>query len=560
MPAHEHVQRALRGQVVSDVVATGSGRVLRAFVPLALSDGRARGAIELDQDYAPIAAAARRSSLLISAVLEGLLALLCVLLVPVLARAAARLRRQVHDLDWMASHDHLTGLLNRPGFRRVIDERTGGERQAGALLLFDLDRFHEVNETVGAGRGDDLLVQVAARVRDGFPGQPVARLGEDEFGLLLPAAAEDAQHSAAQRLLAVLADPLRIDGIQLCLAARVGIAPVAEGLGFENLVRRAGIALTAAKEDGREIAFYSATDDHRDLGRLTAVSELREAIRSDQLRVHYQPQADFASGAICGVEALVRWQHPERGLLAAGEFIEAAERSGIVTQISRYVFATSVSQWQRWSRHGIRLDVAINLSAIDLLDVTLPREIVGLLAEHEMPPERLVLEITERTLLQDERQARYVLTQLNEIGVRVAIDDYGTGYSSLASLRQLPIQQVKIDRCFVTGIPGDASNDAIVGSTIDLAHALGASVVAEGIETEAERMRLAELACDLAQGYLIGRPLPADELEQLVRSDAQTHPPGHRTSTHSPAHGSAELDRGRGAFACGGDRHAARRA
>jgi diguanylate cyclase (GGDEF)-like protein len=513
---HEPVQRALRGQVVSDVVSTGSGRVLRAFVPLVLSDGRGRGAIELDQDYAPIAAAARLSSLLISAVLEGLLALLCVLVVPVLARAAARLRRQVHELDWMASHDHLTRLLNRPGFGRVIDERRAGENQLGALLLFDLDRFHEVNETVGAGKGDELLVQVAARVRDAFPGRPVARLGEDEFGLLLAAASDDAVYLEAQRLLAVLADPLCVDGIQLGLAARVGVAPVAEGLGFASLLRRAGIALTAAKEDGREIALYSSADDHRDLGRLTAVGELREAIRSEQLRVHYQPQADIATGSICGVEALVRWQHPERGLLAAGEFIAAAERSGIVTQISRYVFATSVSQWQRWSRQGIRLDIAINLSAIDLLDLTLPCEIAALLAEHDMPPERLVLEITERTLLQDERQARNVLTQLNDMGIRVAIDDYGTGYSSLASLRQLPIQQVKIDRCFVTGIPGDASNDAIVGSTIDLAHALGASVVAEGIETEAELTRLAELACDLAQGYLIGRPLPAGELEQLV--------------------------------------------
>ena len=515
-PVPEPVQRALDGRVVSDVVQTGSGRQLRAFVPVVLSGGRAKAAIELDQDYAPIASAARRSSLLIVAVLEGLLALLCFLLVPVLARAAARLRRQVDELDWMASHDNLTGLLNRPGFRRVVDERLGGETPPGALLLFDLDRFHDVNETVGADKGDELLVQVAARVRGGFPDRPVARLGEDEFGLLLPAVSDRAMHLAAQRLLAVLADPLWVDDVQVGLAARVGVAPVSEGLDCERLLRRAGIALTAAKEDGREVAVYSVADDHRDLGRLTAVGELRQAILGEQLRVHYQPQADIATGSICGVEALVRWQHPERGLLAAGEFIETAERSGIVAQISRYVLATSVQQWQEWSRQGIRLDVAVNLSAFDLIDLTLPREITTLLARYEMPPERLVLEITERTLLQDERQARDVLTQLNEIGVRVSIDDYGTGYSSLASLRQLPIQQVKIDRCFVTGIPGDTSNDAIVGSTIDLAHALGAAVVAEGIETEAELERLAELACDLAQGYFVGRPLPAGELEQLV--------------------------------------------
>ena len=516
-PVPEPVQRALDGRVVSDVVPAGSGRVLRAFLPVTLDGGgRVSGAIELDQDYAPLAAAARRSSLLIAAVLEGLLALLCVLVVPVLARATARLRRQVDELDWMASHDHLTGLLNRPGFLRVIEERLGGETRPGALLLFDLDRFHDVNETVGAGKGDELLVQVAARVRDGFADRPVARLGEDEFGLLLPAVTDRAARQAAQRLLAVLSEPLWVDGVQVGLAARVGVAPVCEDLDCESLLRRAGIALTAAKEDGRDVAFYSPAEDHRDLGRLTAVGELRRALLDEQLRVHYQPLADIATGSICGVEALVRWQHPERGLLAAGEFIATAERSGIVTQISRHVLATSVQQWQCWSRQGIRLDVAVNLSAFDLLDLALPREIASLLAAHEMPPERLVLEITERTLLQDERQARTVLTQLNELGIRAAIDDYGTGYSSLASLRQLPIQQVKIDRCFVTGIPGDTSNDAIVRSTIDLAHALGASVVAEGVEMEPELERLRELACDIAQGYLIGRPMPADEVEQLI--------------------------------------------
>ena len=350
VPAHEHVQRALRGQVVSDVVATGSGRVLRAFVPLALSDGRARGAIELDQDYAPIAAAARRSSLLISAVLEGLLALLCVLLVPVLARAAARLRRQVHDLDWMASHDHLTGLLNRPGFRRVIDERTGGERQAGALLLFDLDRFHEVNETVGAGRGDDLLVQVAARVRDGFPGQPVARLGEDEFGLLLPAAAEDAQHSAAQRLLAVLADPLASTASSFASLRESG-CPGGRGPRLRrNLVRRAGIALTAAKEDGREIAFYSATDDVATLGPRRG-QRVAGGDRRGQLSVHYQPQADLATGAIRGVEALVRWQHP--GAACSPPPSSSPRRNaGLIGEIGRFVLETSARQWQGWKALG----------------------------------------------------------------------------------------------------------------------------------------------------------------------------------------------------------------
>ena len=525
-PAPVSVQRALNGQVVSDVVSTRSGRVLRAFLPLVLADGSARGAIEFDQDFAPIASAARDSSLLIAAVLEGLLVLLCLLLVPLLARAAARLRRHVHELDWMASHDHLTGVLNREGFGRALGRKLGSEHPLGVLLLFDLDRFHEINETVGADMGDELLVAVAERVADAFPDQPVARLGEDEFGLLLGVVADDDVDAAARRLLAVIADPLTVGGIQLSLETRVGAAGFAPCVDFERLLHRAGMALAAAKEDGRDVAFYSSADDQCERTRLRVVSELRAALRSDQIHVHYQPQLDLATGSIRAVEALARWQHPERGLLAAGEFIAAAERSGLVSEISRQVLASSARQWHEWNRQGITLDIAVNLSAADLLDLTLVGEIATLLAESGMPPEHLVLEITERTLLQDEQQARTALAQLTSTGIRVSIDDYGTGYSSLASLRQLPIQEVKIDRCFVTGIPTDTSNDAIVRSTIDLAHALGAIVVAEGVERTSELQRLADTGCDLAQGYLIGRPLPADELAQLVRQ-RRTQEPVH---------------------------------
>jgi diguanylate cyclase (GGDEF)-like protein len=518
------VQRALQGRVVSDVASTGSRRVLRAFLPLVLSDRGARGVIELDQDFAPIASAARRSSLLIAAVLEGLLVLLCILVVPVLGRAAARLRRDVDELDWMASHDHLTGLLNRAGFGRVIGQRLGSEDPLGVLLLFDLDRFHEINDTVGPDNGDQLLIGVAERLREAFPQQPVARLGEDEFGLLLPAVAEVDVDAAACRLLSVIGDPITLDGIQLSLEARVGAAGVAPCADFERLLRRAGVALTAAKEGGRRIAFYSSADDQRDLAHRTVIAELRAALSSDQICVHYQPQLDIATGSVRAVEALVRWQHPERGLLAAGEFIVAAERGGLVSQLSRSVLAASAQQWQHWNRQGIKLDIAVNLSAVDLLDQRLVSEIAAVLAEHHMPPEYLVLEITERTLVRDVQQARGLLTQLNDLGIRIAIDDYGTGYSSLASLRQLPIQQVKIDRCFVTGIPTDTNNDAIVRSTIDLAHALGAIVVAEGVETMSEFDRLAESACDLVQGYLIGGALPADELAQLARRQRWKRP------------------------------------
>jgi EAL domain-containing protein (putative c-di-GMP-specific phosphodiesterase class I) len=227
---------------------------------------------------------------------------------------------------------------------------------------------------------------------------------------------------------------------------------------------------------------------------------------------YFQPQVDLGTGAIRGVEALVRWRHPERGLLPAGEFVPAVERTDLITQLGRHVLAASIAQWRRWRTEGVSVDVAVNLSTIDLLDLTLPGTIVDLLIEHGMPADRLILEITESTLLHDEQRTHRVLRQLERIGVCLAIDDFGTGYSSLATLRRLPIRQVKIDRTFVDGIPADSDNDTIVQSTIQLAHTLGATVVAEGVETIAQFDRLAELGCDTAQGYLIGRPAQAEDL------------------------------------------------
>jgi EAL domain-containing protein (putative c-di-GMP-specific phosphodiesterase class I) len=330
-----------------------------------------------------------------------------------------------------------------------------------------------------------------------------------------------------QRLHDLIAHPFPLDRIRLTLEARIGVAHIPGDGDFEILLRHAGIALTTAKADNRSLTIYNPDDDHHDLARLTIATELREAIRTDQLLVHYQPQADVATGWIRGAEALIRWQHPERGLLAATDFIPAAERSGQITEIGRFVLAASTRQWQRWNSQGIKLEIAVNLAPIDFLDVSLPGEITALLVEHKMPPEYLLLEITERTLLAGEQRVRKVLKELNRIGVRLAIDDYGTGYSSLATLRQLPIQQVKLDRCFVTGIPTDKQNDEIVRSTVHLAHALGVTVVAEGVETEPELQRLASHGCDIAQGYLIGRPEPPDQLTQFIERQrgGQATPP-----------------------------------
>ena len=409
--------------------------------------------------------------------------------------------------------------MNRAGFRRACEQALAIPASAGALLVVDLERFSEINETIGAENGDRLLGEVASRLRGVFPHRSVARIGEDEFAVLVDELDRARLGDLVDEVRAALKAPFFVDGIEIELDARCGAAEHPEhGEDFDALIRHAGLALSRAKAVHEPLAVYVPDPNDGDLARLRLKGELRQALQSDQLLVYYQPQADLATRSIRGVEALVRWRHPTRGVLAAGEFIQTAEQSGLISELGRFVLVTALGQWREWRREGLTLDVAVNLSTVDLLDLSLPGAITDLLIEYGMPAEYLVLEITERTLLHDEQQARKVLRQLDRIGVRLAIDDYGTGYSSLAMLRRLPVQQVKIDRSFVTGIPGDRENDEIVRSTVQLAHILGATVVAEGVETATELDRLGAHGCDIAQGYLIGHPLPPVQLAALLRA------------------------------------------
>ena len=514
----ERMGSALSGVTVSEIALAEDGsRVLRTYVPMARADGRVVGVIRLDQAFAPSAATAGRS-LVIAGVLEALLLLLFVALVPVLARASSRIDAHSGELEYVATHDELTGMPNRYGFKRAAESALRTHDSA-AIMLIDLDGFSEINSSLGSEGGDRLLIEVGERlVHELAPDHAqVARLGEDEFGVLISATDVAGAEWVAQRIRRSVARPFAIGGVRVAVDVDVGIACFpGHGTEVETLLGRAATALMAAKDEGRSgIQVYDASHSAHDIRRLSVAADLRDALAADQLLVYYQPQTDLLTHRIRGVEALIRWEHPERGLLTAGEFIVEGERGGLSQELRRFVLSTAAEQWEAWDALGLDLELAINLSSLDLLDPALPDEIEDAVSRHGIPPWHLILEVTERTLIGDERRARQVVEQLGRVGVRISIDDFGTGYSSLASLRSYPIHQVKLDRSLLADVPGDEAAEAIVGGSVEIAHGLGALVVAEGIETRQQLQFASAVGCDIAQGYLIGRPAPPEELLEL---------------------------------------------
>jgi diguanylate cyclase (GGDEF)-like protein len=518
-----HVSEALTGTVVSEVGPSfgGTRKVLRTFVPIVIGPQRTTGAVALEQDYGPIEAAARSSAWLIAGVLEALLVILAVIFVPLLARVSSQIRRHVRELDHVATHDELTELPNRVGFGRRVEDVLASRTPSGALLLIDLDGFSKINEVLGYGGGDALLSQFADRLRGDLADcELVARLGEDEFGVLLAEAGQAEIATIAARIERSLAEPFLVDGVRIAVDAHIGSALLGDhGADFATVLRRAGVALSTAKTEGQDnVQIYDPASEAIDVSRLALTAELREALDDGQLLLYYQPLVDLGTGNMRGVEALLRWQHPEKGLLTADRFIAEAERSGLAREIRSFVLDTSARQWQEWSAEGVDLEFAVNLATVDMLDVSLPDEIAGLLDRYGIPPWNLILEITERTLIGDERRTNQVIDRLNAIGVRLAIDDLGTGQSSLASLRRFPVERIKLDRSLLADAPGDPPAEAIVSSCVEIAHAIGATVVAEGVETHDQWMFAFSVGCDAAQGYLIGRPMPGDQLLEFLQA------------------------------------------
>jgi diguanylate cyclase (GGDEF)-like protein len=521
--AARRLNDALRGTLTNevssiDLTATPSGRarVLRSFVPVTPSDG-GKGVATIDQDYSPIAEAAKDAFLPIAGILELVLLLLYGLLLPLLVRMSRRIERQMARIRHQAHHDDLTDLPNRLDFRERVTaaiERAKHEGKPLAVLLFDLDRFKEINDTLGHQRGDELLRAAADRLRERL-GETTAfaRLGGDEFAVLLSGADASRARNFADEIRAIVEEPFCLEGVPLVVEASLGIAVLPDdGDDVDALLQRADVAMYAAKEHRTGAELYDAQLDTNDAQQLALMTELRGAIEAGQLVLHYQPKADLDTGAICGIEALVRWLHPQRGLLLPGAFVPHAERTGLNRLLSRYVLQQVLHDQRKLSNAGITLPSAVNLSAFDLLDVSLPDEIARLLNASGVEAQQLEVEITETALMTDQMRARHVLERLSDLGINLSIDDYGTGYSSLSYLRSLPIDAIKIDKSFVLGTRDQRRDTAIVKSTIELGHNLGLTVIAEGIETRQLWDELQALGCDIAQGYYIARPSPLDEL------------------------------------------------
>ena len=427
----------------------------------------------------------------------------------------------------LAYRDALTGLPNRALFAARLDEALASATRSNtplAVLLMDLDHFKYVNDTLGHSIGDLLLREVAARLQAVVrrASDVVARLGGDEFAILLPGASLNDARRAGETILRVLEAPMNLEGHVVDVRASIGVTACPEHANESSrLLRHADVAMYEAKRSNRGIVTWDDQYDQHSLERLSLMSDLRKAIDRGQLTLVYQPMASLRSPAEHQVEALVRWQHPTRGLVPPSEFVPFAEQTGYIRVITHWVLARAVAQCATWRARGLSTSISINLSARDLVDSELPDRAEALFAREKCAASWFSFEITESAILDDPGHAIRNLERLHALGCRIAIDDYGTGYSSLAYLRTLPVQELKIDKSFVLGLARDANDEIIVRSTIELGHNMGLVVIAEGVEDEPTFERLHALGCDMVQGYWLSRPLNATDVETWMRESGR---------------------------------------
>ncbi|WP_166784214.1 putative bifunctional diguanylate cyclase/phosphodiesterase [Cryobacterium gelidum] len=446
------------------------------------------------------------------------LASLALVAAAVRTHLAYRQLLKMADLRNQTRTDDLTGLLNRRAFYTDVPNRLAVlHNQPGALLLLDLDRFKEVNDSLGHDVGDRLLVQVGQRLTEQLRANDLlARLGGDEFAVLLSDTHPEQAVVVATKVRAALAQPFTLEGIALQANASIGIALFPDhGQDLKGLLRKADMAMYAAKaaRSGHQIFAENKSSEDR----LHLLQELRGASLEDELILHYQPKIDLATGGVCGVEALVRWNHPGRGLLYPDKFLALVEEAGLMHDLTFAVLEKALDQAATWQARGEPLTMAVNLSASSLIDASLPTRIDTMIAARGLPASALVLEITEDVLMADRERAHTILARLRDSGIQIAIDDFGTGYSSLSYLRDLPIDELKLDQSFVMSMGDNARAAKLVSYTVALAHGLGLRIVAEGVECQNAYKELARLGCDQAQGYSISRPLPIVELDRWIK-------------------------------------------
>ncbi|WP_431877561.1 putative bifunctional diguanylate cyclase/phosphodiesterase [Amycolatopsis sacchari] len=429
-------------------------------------------------------------------------------------------RRLLATLRHDAYHDPLTGLLNRPGFRQVAREPLWD--QDAAVLRVDLDVFSTVSDALGYTWADRMVIAAGRRIRDALgPDVPLARLEGASFAALLVGYPSSEIHAVAERLRGQLSAPYPVDRLTVEANAMVGYAtPLAEdseSTDIDALLQRADVAVRATR-GGEEVRAYVPSMGQIFLRRFQMVTQFRQALEEGQLSVHYQPKISLPSKQVLGVEALVRWVHPEFGKLDPDEFVPAVEAAGLIGVLTGFVLDESLKRVRKWMDEGLRISVAVNLSVRNLADVDFPAKVVDSLRRFGVPPGLLTFELTESGVMADPQKALPILQELHELGIVLAVDDFGTGYSSLAYLRRLPVDEVKIDKSFVLGMGTDLGDLAVVRSIVELGHSLGLTVVAEGVEEDIARDQLEAMGCDVAQGYLISRPLAEDRLEAWLQA------------------------------------------
>jgi diguanylate cyclase (GGDEF)-like protein len=528
----DEVLEALHGETIALLTRFNSDsedsgpigpRTVEVYMPLNRTTSRTLGVLEVYLPYDPIAAEISAETRRLSWEVGIGLALLYLVLAGISTSLTRRLRREARENAFLARHDALTRLPNRVLFRERVQEVVEATvRRNGhcAVAVIDLDRFKEVNDTLGHHTGDELLLNLAERLSaTGAEGVVIARLGGDEFGVVLPDVVD--QLDATRQLFEIrllLEDDIQLRGLALSVQASIGYAMAPnDGTDVDDLLQYADVAMYHAKSRHLGVARYDAVYDTYDAAKLALVAELRQTIEQNELVLYFQPKVTTIDGAVPAVEALVRWNHPVKGLIPPDSFLPIAEQTDLIDPLTSWVLDSALAQVGTWDNDLPGLAVAVNVSARNITRPDFADEVLAALEQHRIGPERLLLEITETALVADPERAARTLEQLQRAGVRVSLDDFGRGQTSLGYLSHLALYELKIDKSFVLA-RNDPTNAAIISSVIQLGHNLGLQVVAEGVETSETFEWLRSHGCDIAQGYLIARPMPATEMGLWLRT------------------------------------------